>query len=179
MFNTLPTPGEVKITWEPGLDPKNLAEHYKATFDIDGDPYVVGFSRVETVHTKDFYIAWDFDIKRAGWMQKIKSLWSGVGLTYKRTGFGEKKGMGYTIQVLKGVLAAIHEFVAAIRPTILSYYGHDEKLKGFYDHVANKIAPKYGYKPYRGHSGFLVQSDKMNSPTVAKAIASHLRGELG
>lgn len=177
VLDQLPTSAEANIKWSPALNPKDTSESYKGYFDVDSDNYIVGFNKVNVIGTPDFYVTWDLNRNNMGWWEVIKTLFTGRGGFYDRTNYAAKKGIGYTIKVLEGVFACIKEFVQVIRPSILSYDEHDGKLKAFYDQVATKIAPKFGYKPYRNHSGFLVRSDKYNSASIAKAIQAHLEGK--
>lgn len=176
VFDKLPSDGEVNVSWEPSLNPNESAKTYKGRFTIDGDEYIVGFNRVETVGASDFYVTWDLNRNNFSWWQVIKTLFTGRGGYYDRTGLGATKGIGYTLKVLKGVFSVIQQFVATIRPAILTYHEHDEKLRAFYDQIAKKIAPKFGYRPHKYHSGFLVRSDKVNSPAIMKVIQKHLDG---
>lgn len=177
VLDHIPNIKDVAPTWEPMLDPKGLHD-YKARFIIDGDEYVVGFSKVETVGVKDFYIAWDLNRANVSWLTVIKSFFTGEGGEYNRTNLVKEKGLGYTLNVLKSVIAIIGQFINIMHPAILSYDEHDEKLKKFYSHIAIKIASKAGYKPVGQQGGILVRTDKMRDAAVMKAVAKHIQGHF-
>jgi hypothetical protein len=158
----------IDITWEPPLSPKSTEKEYRAKFNVDGDPYVVGFSKVPQRNVIDYYVVWDLNRSAMSWWWVIKSLFTGAYKTFSRTGLQSKKGIGYTLKVIRGVFSAIRQFVQVVQPSIIQYHEADDDLKRFYNTVATKLAPKFGYV---AHHHMLVKKESLRRPAV-KAIVT-------
>ncbi len=156
------------ITWKPPLDTNYSEKEYSARFNVDGDDYVVGFTKLNKKNVIDYYMIWDLDRSTQGWWWTIKAIFNGQGIPMTRTTKFKDKGMGYTLRVIKGVFTCIHDFVSAKQPSIIEYDAVDADLKKFYNMVSMKLAPKFGYA---AHHNMLVRKESLRRPAI-KAIVS-------
>ncbi len=158
----------INITWEPPLD-KRGENNYRATFDVEGDPYYVGFSKQPKKKLVDYYMVWDLNRSRMSWWWVIKSLFNGQHKQFTRTNM--QKNTGYTLRVMKSVFQCIHDFVDKQRPTIIEYDEADADLKRFYNKIAMRLAPKFGYD---AHDNMLVKQGESGKPNVRSVISPKL-----
>jgi hypothetical protein len=161
------SPIGLNIKWEPVLDKQLSHDHYRAAFTVENDPYYVGFTKVSHKKVSDYYVVWDLDRSAMSWWWVIKSLFNGQYKQFSRTHMQGKKGLRYTLSVIKSVFACIHDFVQVIKPSVIQYDEADQDLKKFYDRITAKIAPKFGYRP---HKNMLIRIDSQDKPAIRSLI---------
>lgn len=175
MFDSLPDPASFQPRWEPPLDPKARLDQCRVKFTVDGDEYVVGFYRVPTSGVSCYYVAWSWNNTQGFWRWFLWKLIRGkMPYTNCRTEFARKKGVGYPIRVLAGVIAVIGEFGRVVQPSALCFHQPDPSFGRFNARVATKVAPRFGYRYEDG--GLIVRADEINRPAVRRVMQQHREG---
>lgn len=162
MFDAIPHTGDVPgLQWRPDVpDADHPKVCYRALFEVDEVPYVVGFHLIYHKHMmdgrlRDYFVVWDMD--RNEQVSILGKVWRFLrrvimgrnrdGVTWGApTNLGQKYGQAHPVKVLSCVMAIVKVFLETVRPAMISYEIHRKGMYRIYQHLAARFGGDLGYE---------------------------------